>query len=93
MATWTPNEKQQSFLKVLKEADGKGLTLREASKIAGIEFKTGSLNILTKKGLVQTEDCEIACEVVIAGTTEVIGTCKKTFKVYKLAETTTTQGE
>lgn len=75
--TWTANEKQKAFLKVLKEADGKGLTLRQASKLAGVEFKIGSLNILTKKVLVQTDDCEIACEIVIAGITEVIGTCKK----------------
>ena len=41
---WKPNEKQQLFLKVLGEADGKGLTLAEVSAIAGVEIKSGSIN-------------------------------------------------
>lgn len=87
MATWTPNDKQKAFLEALsKTADGKGLTLREVSKQVGFEVKSGTINALIKKGLVQTEDIEVACEIVTVDTHEVIGTCKKTFKAYSLVK-------
>lgn len=88
MATWTPNDKQKAFLEALRKAtaDGKGLTLREVSKQVGFEVKSGTINALIKKGLVQTEDVEVACEIVAMDTREVMGTCKKTFKAYSLVK-------
>lgn len=70
---WSPNEKQVAFLKVLKE-NPDGLTLKQASVAAGIEFATGTINSLTTKGLVQ-----------IVGETEMVVETKRKVKVYKLA--------
>ena len=73
---WTPNEKQQLFIKTLKGSDG--MTLKQASAAAGIEFATGTINSLTTKGLVQ-----------ILGETEMVVETKRKVKVYKLAQTQT----
>ena len=79
---WTPNEKQKLFLGAL--ADGKALTLAEVSKKVGVEIKSGSINTLIAKGMVQTEDVSYACNIVRKDTNEVVGTTKKTVKAYKL---------
>ena len=81
---WTPNEKKQLFLKVLGEADGKALTLAEASAIAGAEIKSGSINTLIAKGMVATEDVSYECNLVRKDTGEIVGSTKKTVKAYKL---------
>ena len=81
---WKPNEKQQLFLKVLGEADGKGLTLAEVSAIAGVEIKSGSINTLIAKGMVATEDVSYECNLVRKDTGEIVGSTKKTVKAYKL---------
>ena len=79
---WTPNEKQKLFLGAL--ADGKALTLAEVSKKVGVEIKSGSINPLIAKGMVQTEDVSYDCNIVRKDTNEVVGTTKKTVKAYKL---------
>lgn len=84
MNNWTANEKQTLFLKTLKGADGKALTLAQASKMAGVEFKSGSINPLVAKGLVATADRKVNCLVVDAETGEQVGTCTKTVKAYSL---------
>ena len=81
---WKPNEKQQLFLKVLGEADGKGLTLAEVSAIAGVEIKSGSINTLIGKGMVATEDVSYDCNIVRKDNGEIVGSTKKTVKAYKL---------
>ena len=81
---WKPNEKQQLFLKVLGEADGKGLTLAEVSAIAGVEIKSGSINTLISKGMVATEDVSYECNIVRKDNGEIVGSTKKTVKAYKL---------
>ena len=58
---WTPNANQKKFLEVLSNEPH---TLAELSKLAGVEFKTGSVNPLVKKGLVSHgEDKVITCPV------------------------------
>ena len=81
---WKPNEKQQLFLKVLGEADGRGLTLAEVSAIAGVEIKSGSINTLISKGMVATEDVSYECNIVRKDNGEIVGSTKKTVKAYKL---------
>ena len=85
MATnWQPNEKQKLFLGALKKADGKALTLAEISKSVGVEIKSGSINTLIGKGIVQTEDVSYECNVVRKDNGEVVGSTKKSVKAYKL---------
>lgn len=79
---WQPNEKQKLFLGAL--TDGKALTLAEVSKKVGVEIKSGSINTLIAKGMVQTEDVSYDCNIVRKDTNEVVGTTKKTVKAYKL---------
>ena len=79
---WTPNEKQKLFLGAL--ADGKALTLAEVSKKVRVEIKSGSINTLINKGMVQTEDVSYDCNIVRKDTNEIVGTTKKTVKAYKL---------
>lgn len=57
--TWTPNDNQKKFLEVLTDEP---CTLAELSQLAGITFKTGTINSLVKKGLVAHGDNkEIVC--------------------------------
>lgn len=79
---WTPNEKQKLFLGAL--ADGKALTLAEISKKVGVEIKSGSINTLINKGMVQTEDISYDCNIVRKDNGEIVGTTKKKVKAYKL---------
>ena len=81
--TWKMNETQKAFMEVLGQyADG--VTMFEL-KLAGHDFKTGSVNTLVTKGLVATDgEREFACEVVYNG--QVVGKTTKTGKVYKLVQ-------
>ena len=79
---WTPNEKQKLFLGAL--ADGKALTLAEVSKKVGVEIKSGSINTLIAKGMVQTEDVTYECHIIRKDNNEIVGSTKKTVKAYKL---------
>ena len=52
---WTANETQTRFMQILGE-NPDGITLREIKSKYGIDFKTGSINILGTKGLVKKAD-------------------------------------
>lgn len=85
---WNPNEKQLAFLGVLKDSDH-AVTLAEASEIAGIDFKPGTITPLVSKGMVSTEDVSFDCLIVRADDTEkVVGRTKKTVKAYSLVTQT-----
>ena len=79
---WEMNETQKSFVKILGE-NPDGLTLREIKKAYGIEFKTGSINTLKSKGLVNADGKrEFVADIVYDG--EVIGHKSYSDTVYKL---------
>ena len=79
---WKPNEKQKLFLDVL--ADGNAYTLAEISEKVGSEIKSGSINTLISKKMVQTEDVVYECNIVRKDNGSVVGTTKKSFKAYRL---------
>ena len=81
--TWKMNDTQKAFMNVLANyADG--VTMFEL-KLAGYDFKTGSVNVLVTKGLVVTDgDRDFTCDVVYNGV--VVGKVTKTGKVYKLVQ-------
>lgn len=56
---WAPNEVQKEFMEVLANL-GHPATLAEVNAVSGKEFKSGSVNTLVTKGLVETEDVEVA---------------------------------
>ena len=70
--TWTPNETQTRFMKILGE-NPDGMTLREIKSKYGVEFKTGSINTLLSKGKVRKADGtrDFTADIVYNG--EVIG--------------------
>lgn len=74
------NDKQKAFLAALDGTEG--LTLAEASEKAGMEIKSGSINTLTKKGLVK-----------IAGDREILVDAKRKVKVFALAAVPATDAE
>lgn len=80
--TWTPNETQTNFIKTLGNYPN-GATLRDIEINTGKTYKTGAINVLVSKGLVIAEDSEVAVNLVYRDT--VIGTVKKNWKIYKLA--------
>ena len=79
--TWEPNETQKEFIKVLGEYPD-GATLRDIEIDKGLTFKTGAINVLVSKELVEAADGEFQVELVYRNT--VIGSVKKTWKIYKL---------
>ena len=80
---WKMNETQKAFMGVLANYPD-GVTMFEL-KLAGYDFKTGSINTLITKGLVKTDEAEkeFQCDVVYNGVK--VGSVKKTGKVYRLA--------
>ena len=80
---WTMNETQKKFMELVGSYEN-GVTMFEL-KLAGYDFKTGSVNTLLTKGLVVTDADErvFECDVVYNGVK--VGTVKKTGKVYRLA--------
>ena len=50
---WSMNQKQKSFMEVLKEHP-EGLTLAEASDLIGEKLASGTITCLLTKGLVTT---------------------------------------
>ena len=70
--TWTPNETQTRFMKILGE-NPDGMTLREIKSKYGVEFKTGSINTLLSKGKVRKADGtrDFTADIVYNG--EIIG--------------------
>ena len=71
-SNWTPNKNQKAFLEALEGVE-EGLTLSEVNEKLGTEIKTGSINCLLTKGLVEAD-----------GEREVQVLVKKKVKVYKL---------
>jgi hypothetical protein len=81
--TWEMNAIQKDFVAVLKGYEN-GVTLFEL-KLAGREFKSGSVNTLISKGIVEIAgEKEFACDVVYNGV--VVGKSTKTGKIYKLVQ-------
>ena len=79
--TWKMNETQTQFVETLENYEN-GATLFEL-KIAGKEFKSGSINTLISKGIVKIDgEREFDCDIVFNGV--VVGKITKTGKVYKL---------
>jgi len=79
--TWTMNENQKAFVEELNARGGEA-TLFEM-KLEGKVFKTGTINTLITKGIVEiTGEREYACEVVYNGVT--VGKVTKTAKVYRV---------
>lgn len=74
----TLNEKQTALINALKTTTD-GLTLAEASAIAGVEIRPGSVNPLVGKYI---EKC---------GTKEIVVTTKRTVNVYRLMDGTTVE--
>ena len=58
---WTPNTKQTLFMDTLRKADGP-MTLAQASEIAKVEFKSGTINTLITKGLVKSNKDALVIE-------------------------------
>ena len=80
---WEMNAIQKDFVAVLKGYEN-GVTLFEL-KLAGREFKSGSVNTLISKGIVEIAgEKEFACDVVYNGV--VVGKSTKTGKIYKLVQ-------
>ena len=79
--TWKMNDTQKQFVETLENYEN-GATLFEL-KLAGKEFKSGSINTLISKGIVEIDgEREFNCDIVFNGV--VVGKITKTGKVYKL---------
>ena len=79
---WEMNDTQKEFVKILGE-NPDGLTLREINKRYGKAFKSGSINTLSSKGLVNTDGVRtFVADIVYDG--EVIGHKTYNDTVYKL---------
>lgn len=79
---WKPNQAQQAFLDTLKNYPN-GATLSDIFVETGVNFKTGSINSLSAKGLVKTTETERMSDIVYRGV--VIGTKTDKVKKYYLA--------
>lgn len=79
--TWKMNETQTQFVETLETYEN-GATLFEL-KLAGKEFKSGSINTLISKGIVEIDgERKYVCDIVYNGV--VVGKITKTGKVYRL---------
>lgn len=79
--TWKMNDTQKQFVETLESYEN-GATLFEL-KLDGKEFKSGSINTLISKGVVEIAgEHEYLCDIVYNGI--VVGKITKTGKVYKL---------
>lgn len=81
--TWTANDNQKAFLEVLENYPN-GVSLKDIELDTGKVFKTGCINTLVKKGLVETIDGEFKVDLVYRGV--VISQNTKTWKLYKLVQ-------
>ena len=63
---WTPNENQKKFMGAL--ADGQVKSLRQINNELGTDLKTGSINTLITKKLVESVADGVEYEVVIVET-------------------------
>lgn len=79
--TWKMNDTQKQFVETLESYEN-GATLFEL-KLAGKEFKSGSINTLISKGIIEIDgEREYVCDIVYNGV--VVGKITKTGKVYRL---------
>lgn len=79
--TWKMNDTQKQFVETLESYEN-GATLFEL-KLVGKEFKSGSINTLISKGIVEIDgEREYVCDIVYNGV--VVGKITKTGKVYRL---------
>ena len=79
--TWKMNDTQKQFVETLESYEN-GATLFEL-RLAGKEFKSGSINTLISKSIVKIDgEREYDCDIVFNGV--VVGKITKTGKVYKL---------
>lgn len=79
--TWKMNDTQKQFVETLESYEN-GATLFEL-KLDGKEFKSGSINTLISKGIVEIDgEREYICDIVYNGV--VVGKITKTGKVYRL---------
>ena len=79
--TWKMNDTQKQFVETLESYEN-GATLFEL-KLDGKEFKSGSINTLISKGIVEVDgERECLCDIVYNGV--VVGKITKTGKVYRL---------
>ena len=79
--TWKMNDTQKQFVETLESYEN-GATLFEL-KLDGKEFKSGSINTLISKGIVEVDgEREYLCDIVYNGV--VVGKITKTGKVYRL---------
>lgn len=79
---WAPNETQKAFLKTLENYPD-GATLKDIELDTGVAFKSGAINVLKTKGLVETSDGERVSDKVYRGV--VIGQITEPVKIYRLA--------
>ena len=79
---WEMNDTQKEFVKILGE-NPDGLTLREIKKNYGKEFKSGSINTLASKGIVNTDGIRTFVADIVYDN-EVIGHKTYNDTVYKL---------
>lgn len=79
---WEMNETQKAFLELVK-GSADGITFREAKKVMP-ELKTGAINTLITKGLVNTDGNtrDFVADIVYEG--EIIGHKSYNDKVYRL---------
>lgn len=80
--TWQPNETQKDFMETLKGYPD-GATLKDIELDTGKVFKTGAINTLVSRGLVEASDGEFSVNKVYRD--KVIGSIKMSWKIYKLA--------
>ena len=81
--TWQANETQKDFMKVLENYPD-GASLKDIELDTGKVFKTGSINVLIGKGMVEVVDGEFAVNLVYRD--KVIGQVKKPWKIYRLVK-------
>lgn len=81
---WEMNETQKSFVEILK-GEPDGITLYDIESKYGKKFATGSINVLKSKGITQTEEVAVACNIVRADNGQIVGKTTKKVSLYKLA--------
>lgn len=82
---WEANPTQKAFLEILKKED-EGITLADIASKYGAIFKTGTINVLAKKGLVETQKIAISCLIVREDNpSQIVGHCVKEVSLWKLA--------
>ena len=82
-STWTMNATQKAFMEAVA-SHAEGVTIFEL-RLEGKDFKTGAINTLITKGLVEVAgEREFTCEVVYNGT--VVGKVTKSGSIYKLVD-------